>query len=52
MAAIDNANNNLAKLTTDLDTFIASKTGGATEAQVQALADGIAAQDAKVQPAQ
>lgn len=49
MAALDDANANLTKLNTDLDAFIANQpTGGATEAQVQTLADGIAAADAKI----
>ena len=48
MAAIDTANTNLATLKTDLETFIASKQGGATETQVQALADSIAALDAEI----
>lgn len=52
MAAIDTANANLLKLQTDVTALIAAEpqptTGGATEAQVQALADGIAAVDATV----
>lgn len=52
MAALDNLNTNLAQLKTDFEAFAASKQGGATEVQVQAAADSVAALDAEVKSAQ
>ena len=50
MAAIDNANSNLAALKVDVDALIA-KPAGVPEASVQAVADEIAALDAEVKKA-
>jgi hypothetical protein len=47
MAAIDNLNANVAKLQTDVNTFIASQQSG-SEAAIQAAADAVAAIDTEV----
>lgn len=47
MAALDNLNTNIQKLTTDIDAFIASH-GSNNEAQIQAAADAVADADTKV----
>ena len=52
LSAIDNLNANIASLKTDVEAFIANKQGGASEAQVQAAADAVAALDAEVKAAQ
>lgn len=52
MAALDTLNGNIAILKTDIETYIANKQGGATEAQVQAAADAVAAIDTEVKAAQ
>lgn len=52
LAALDNLNANVAQLKSDVEAYIASKQGGATEAQVQAAADAVAAVDAEVKAAQ
>ena len=52
MAALDTLNANVAQLKTDFEAYAASKQGGATEAQVQAAADAVAAIDAEVKAAQ
>ena len=52
MAALDTLNANVAQLKTDFEAYAASKQGGATEAQVQATADAVAAIDAEVKAAQ
>lgn len=49
MAAIDNLNANLAKLKTDVEALLARQTS-ASEAQIQAAADAVAALDAEVAP--
>lgn len=48
MAALDTLNANIADLKTKFEAFIASKSGGASEAQVQASADAVAAITAEV----
>lgn len=48
LAALDTLNSNIAQLKTDFEAYAASKQGGATEAQVQAAADAVAAVDAEV----
>lgn len=48
MAALDNLNANVTELKTKIEAFIASKQGGASEAQVQAAADAVAAVTAEV----
>lgn len=50
MAAIDNANANLAQLKTDVEALLA-KPAGIPEAEVQAIADAIAALDVSVKAA-
>lgn len=52
MAALDTLNANIATLKTDFEAYAAGKQGGATEAQVQAAADAVAAVDAEVKAAQ
>lgn len=47
MAAIDTLNTNFAKLKADVETLITTK-AGVPEAQVQAVADAVAALDAEV----
>ena len=47
MAAIDNLNTNVAALKTDVDALLA-QSSAATEAQIQAAADAVAAVDAEV----
>jgi len=42
VAALDTLNQNIADLKTKVEAYIASKQGGATEAQVQAAADAVA----------
>lgn len=51
MAALDTLNANVAQLKTDFEAYAAGKQGGATEAQVQAAADAVAAIDAEVKSA-
>ena len=52
VAAIDTLNANITDLKTKVEAFIASKSGGASEAQVQAAADAVAAVTAEVPAAQ
>lgn len=52
MAALDTLNQNIATLKTDFEAYAASKQGGASEAQVQAAADAVAAIDAEVKASQ
>ena len=51
MAALDTLNANVAQLKTDFEAYAASKQGGATEVEVQAAADAVAAIDAEVKAA-
>jgi hypothetical protein len=51
LAAIDDLNNNLAQLKTDVEAYIASKTGAVPAAQVEAAAQAVAALDAEVKAA-
>ena len=51
MAAIDTANANLQALQADVTALLAKPTGGVPEADVQAIADAIAALDATVKTA-
>lgn len=48
VAAIDNLNANVQKLSADVDALIAKGTGGVPEAAVQSAADAVAALDTKV----
>lgn len=48
MAALDTLNQNVSDLKTKVEAFIDAKQGGATEAQVQAAADAVAAVTAEV----
>jgi hypothetical protein len=51
MAAIDDANTNLAALQTDVTALLARPAGGVPEASVQAIADALLALDAQVKAA-
>ena len=51
MAALDSAQANLSALQTDVATLLARPAGGVPEADVQAIADAIAALDATVKAA-
>ncbi len=51
MAALDTAQANLAQLSTDVAALVARPAGGVPEADVQAIADAIAALDATVKTA-
>lgn len=51
MAALDSAQANLAALQTDVAALLARPAGGVPEADVQAIADAIAALDATVKQA-
>ena len=51
MAALDTANANLQALSADVATLLARPAGGVPEADVQAIADAIAALDATVKAA-
>ena len=51
MAALDTAQANLAQLSTDVQALLARPAGGVPEADVQAIADAIAALDATVKTA-
>jgi hypothetical protein len=51
VAAIDDLNNNLAQLKTDVEAYIASKSGAVPAAQVEAAASAVAALDAEVKAA-
>lgn len=48
MAAIDNLNSNIAALTTAVNNLPAPASGGANETQVQAAADAVAVQTARI----
>jgi hypothetical protein len=51
MAAIDDANTNLAALQADVTALLAKPSGGVPEASVQAIADALATLDAQVKTA-
>ena len=51
MAALDTAQQNLSALTADVQALLAKPAGGVPEADVQAIADAIAALDATVKAA-